>query len=59
MKRKNQWVWLVILALIVIVAGFWLYDWVLGDTEEASGPINATPVALETAAPGARPPPEG
>jgi len=55
-KRKNQWVWLVILALIVIVAGFWLYDWVLGDTEEASGPINATPVALETAVPTALPP---
>jgi polyisoprenoid-binding protein YceI len=55
-KRKNQWVWVVVLAAIAIVAGIWLYNWVLGDTEEASGPINATPVVLETAAPTSIPP---
>lgn len=51
MNRKTIWIGVILLALIAIAGGFWLYDWVLGETEAASGPLEATPVALETAAP--------
>jgi len=35
-----------IIGFVVIVAGVWLYDWVLGDTQEASGQVVATPLEL-------------
>ena len=40
---------LVVLALVLplVAGGYWLWDWVLGDTVEASGPIQAVPVQLE------------
>jgi polyisoprenoid-binding protein YceI len=38
-----------ILLLILILGGIWLWNWVLGDTEAASGPITAIPVVTETA----------
>ena len=43
---------LVVLGLLVVMAGgVWLYDWVLGDTEEPSGPISAVPLSFVTAIP--------
>lgn len=39
----------IILAIAVIAGGIWVYDWVLGDTLEASEPISAIP--LETTPP--------
>ena len=38
-------------AILLIAGGAWLYNWVLGDTLEASAPIQATPVVLDTLAP--------
>jgi polyisoprenoid-binding protein YceI len=46
MKSRN---WIIAGAVIVIVglaAGFWLYNWVLGDTQAPSGPISAIPVGV-------------
>ena len=39
------------LAVIVIGGGWWAYDAVQGDTEAASGPITAIPIAVNTVAP--------
>ncbi len=33
--------------LIVVVAGWWLFDSVLGDTQPASGPMTAIPIAVQ------------
>ena len=38
----------IIVLVVVIIGGIWLYNWVLGDTEEASGPISAPTLALAT-----------
>jgi polyisoprenoid-binding protein YceI len=40
-----------VLAILFVVGGIWLYDWVLGDTEAASGQVSAPTLALETVAP--------
>jgi polyisoprenoid-binding protein YceI len=39
---------LILLAIAVIAGGVWFYDWVLGDTLEASQPIQAVPLDTET-----------
>ena len=39
----------VVLVVVVILGGLWVYDWVLGDTEAASGPISAPTVVMSTA----------
>ena len=47
MKSRN---WIIAGAVIVVVglaAGFWLYNWVLGDTQAASGQISAIPLTIE------------
>ena len=49
----NKRLLLIFLAVGVIAAGIWFYDWVLGDTLEASEPISAIP--LETTAPSSSP----
>ncbi len=45
-----------LLIVIVIVGGLWLYNFVLGDTEEASAPISSVPLEL-TGVPTAEPEP--
>lgn len=40
----------VVAVVILFVGGFLIYDAVLGETEEASGPITAAPIDLETPA---------
>lgn len=47
MKTRNRWLILGVTAAIIIVSGIWLYNWVLGDTLEASAPISALPVETE------------
>jgi len=42
--------------IVLATAGFWLYDWVLGEPLEASAPIEATPVVIQE--PTATPEPE-
>ena len=51
----NKRLLLIFLAIAVIAGGIWVYDWVLGDTLEASEPISAIP--LETTAPASSLPP--
>ena len=41
MKRKNILIIALLGVALAAVAGAWLWNWVLGDTEEASGPIQA------------------
>ena len=54
MNRK--YVLIGIFFLVIFVAGgIWLWNWVLGDTEAASGPITAIPVVTETTIVGAAP----
>ena len=49
MKRN---IWIGIIAVIILVAGgIWLYNWVLGEPLEASEPISAVPVEVETQSP--------
>ncbi len=47
MKSRNLIIGL-ILAIALIAGGIWLYNWVLGETEAASGPISAPTLALPT-----------
>ena len=47
MNTRNLVIGLIVVA-VVIVGGIWLYDAVLGDTEDASGPIAAPTLALAT-----------
>lgn len=49
MNRKSLII-LGLLGIIFVAGGLWIYDWVLGPTKEASAPIKATPVLLETRA---------
>ena len=52
MKQRNLIIGAVVLVVVLIVSGIWLYDWVLGDTQEATESISAVPLELEpTAAP--------
>ena len=41
----------IFLTIAVIAVGAWFYDWVLGDTLEASEPIQAVPLEIETHTP--------
>jgi polyisoprenoid-binding protein YceI len=47
MSSRNLIIGLVLVAVLV-AGGIWLYDWVLGETEEASGPISAPTLVLPT-----------
>jgi polyisoprenoid-binding protein YceI len=47
MNRRYTIIGILILA-ILLIGGIWLWNWVLGDTEAASGPITAIPVLTET-----------
>jgi polyisoprenoid-binding protein YceI len=38
----------IFLAIAVLAGGVWFYDWVLGDTLEASQPIQAVPLEIDT-----------
>lgn len=46
MSRKYTVIGILLVAVLVII-GIWLWNWVLGDTEAASGPITAVPVVTE------------
>ena len=48
---KHKLFILAIFGLVLLAGGVWLYDWVLGDTLEASQPINAVPLSSERSAP--------
>jgi len=47
MKNRNWIIAGVVIVVIALAAGFWLYDWVLGDTQAASEPISAIPLEVE------------
>lgn len=47
MNRRYTIIGILIVA-ILLIGGIWLWNWVLGDTEAASGPITAIPVVTET-----------
>jgi polyisoprenoid-binding protein YceI len=56
MKTK---IWIIAGGVIIVVglaAGFWLYNWVLGDTQAASGPISAIPLEVNATKTMAAPP---
>jgi polyisoprenoid-binding protein YceI len=48
---KRKFFILAVFGLALLAGGAWLYDWVLGDTLEASQPISAVPLTTDTAAP--------
>jgi polyisoprenoid-binding protein YceI len=45
--NRNRIVIIAIAALLVVGAGFWVFNSVLGDTQPASGPMTAIPVAAQ------------
>ena len=47
MKQRYWIIGAIVLLVVVIISGVWLYDWVLGDTQKASEPISALPIELE------------
>jgi polyisoprenoid-binding protein YceI len=47
MNSRNLIIGLV-LVVVLVAGGIWLYNWVLGETEGASGPISAPTLALPT-----------
>jgi polyisoprenoid-binding protein YceI len=47
MKRQTLIIGIGIL-IVLVGGGFWLYNWVLGDTLPASGPIQATPLSVDS-----------
>jgi polyisoprenoid-binding protein YceI len=47
----NKRILAIFLAIAVIAGGIWFYDWVLGNTLEASEPIQAIPLDIETPLP--------
>jgi polyisoprenoid-binding protein YceI len=51
--KRNTLLILLVVAVLAVAGGFWLYDWVLGDTQSASQPISAVPLEVATSAPGA------
>ena len=51
MQRRNLIVIGVIALVILVAGGFWAYDFVLGETEAASAPIQAVPLEVEPTAP--------
>lgn len=40
-----------LIVLLLLAGGFWLYDWVLGETEAASSPIEAVPLEVDPTSP--------
>ncbi|NNJ12026.1 YceI family protein [Chloroflexales bacterium ZM16-3] len=46
MNRRNLTIVAALVVVIIAGAGVWLYNTVLGDTEAASGPITAVPLAV-------------
>jgi len=44
MKRKNIILGLIVLAVIFIAGGIWLYQWVFGGTQSPSGSLTAIPI---------------
>jgi len=46
MNRRNIQIAAIIVVLVMIGAGIWLYKAVQGDTKAASGPITAVPLDL-------------
>lgn len=46
MNRRNLTIAAALVVVIIAVAGAWLYNAVLGETEAASGPITAVPLEL-------------
>jgi polyisoprenoid-binding protein YceI len=49
--KKSYLIGLALAAMVLIAGGVWLYDWVLGEPLEASEPISAVPVVVNTQAP--------
>ncbi len=50
--NRNRLILGAVAALIAVVAGWWIFDSVLGDTQPASGPMTAIPIAVQpTSAP--------
>lgn len=47
MRRKNILIVMGSVAVLIVVGGFGLWNWVLGDTQEASGPVQAAPVQVD------------
>jgi polyisoprenoid-binding protein YceI len=48
---KRKFFILAVFGLALLAGGAWLYDWVLGDTLEASQPISSVPLPTDAAAP--------
>jgi polyisoprenoid-binding protein YceI len=48
---KRKFFILAVFGLALLAAGAWLYDWVLGDTLDASQPISAVPLPSDTTVP--------
>jgi polyisoprenoid-binding protein YceI len=48
---KRKFFILAVFGLALFAGGAWLYDWVLGDTLEASQPISAVPLPSDTTTP--------
>ncbi|MDW8214259.1 MAG: YceI family protein [Roseiflexaceae bacterium] len=50
--NRNRLLLGAVVALIVVVGGFWIFNSVLGDTQPASGPMTAIPITVQpTSAP--------
>ncbi len=45
--NRNRIVIIAVAALLVVGAGFWVFNSVLGDAQPASGPMTAIPVAAQ------------
>jgi polyisoprenoid-binding protein YceI len=51
MNRRNILIGVAILAVVVIAGGVFLYNYIFGATQPASGALTAVPIGLETTAP--------
>ena len=47
MRSRNWIIAGAVVLLVGLAAGFWLYNWVLGDTQPASGEISAIPLEIQ------------
>jgi polyisoprenoid-binding protein YceI len=47
MSKRTVFIVIAVLGVGLLSGGLWLYDWVLGDTLEASQPITAIPLPVE------------
>ncbi len=43
-SKRAAFIVIAVLGVVVVAGGVWLYDWVLGDTLEASQPVTAIPL---------------